>query len=235
MGELAVKGGNIASKGEKGRLKAIYKQAEKDSEGVPIDASNTEFTLRNIAAAENEAVGGSKIGDVFTKMADEIADRGGQLTIAGARKTRTNLRNQLVTDAGLTRSEATRLTQHVMTAIGDDIDAGLTAAGKQGVSTLYKEADRGWRELQALEDRYLEPYIGKEGDKAADEVARQLKTDAGGRGLRLAKFLNSIPEEQANDIRATLINRLGKASKGQQGAEGDTFSLDTFLPASERH
>lgn len=230
MGEAAVAGGKAASAKEKGRIKALYTQAEKGAEGVEIPATKTEFALREIAASENEAVGGSKIGDVFTKLADDIADnKGGMLSVKGARKTRTNLRNQLVNDAGMTRSDATRLTNHVMDAISEDIDAGLKAAGKENVAGLFKQADRDWRELQALEDRYLEPYIGKEADKAGDEVAKALISDVQGRGIRLAKFLNSIPDEQAGQIRATLIDRLGRARSGEQGAAGDTFSLDTFL------
>ena len=46
---------------------------------------------------------------------------------------------------------------------------------------------------------------------------------------RLATFLRSIPRDEANEVRSTLISQLGKATDGNQNAAGDAFSFDTFL------
>ena len=232
LGETAKRGGRVASRYGKWRIGNIYKKAGEGAQGVPIPAKETLTTLDQIARTEAEAIGGSKIGDKFTEMAKEVIEKqGGMLSVEGARKTRTNLRDGLMNELGLTKSNATRLTNVVMGSLTNDMEAGLRAAGKEDVFKLFKKADNEWRQMMELEDKVLEPIIGKEGKNFGDDIAKAISTHAQGKGggMRLAKFLNSIPEERANDIRASLIKRLGLASEGNQGAAGDTFSMDNLL------
>jgi hypothetical protein len=232
MGEAATQGGLAVSKSGKNRIGKIYTAARDGAEGVDIPARATLTALDQIAQSESKAIGGTAIGAKFNEMAKQlIEEQGGKLTVDGARKTRTTLRDGLMKELGMTKKDATRLTTHVMGALTEDMEAGLKAAGKENVFKLFQKADSQWRELMELEDKVLEPIIGKEGDKYGDDVAKALISHAQGPGggVRLGKFLNSIPEERANDIRASLLERMMLANKGEQGAEGTTASLDKFL------
>jgi hypothetical protein len=46
---------------------------------------------------------------------------------------------------------------------------------------------------------------------------------------RLSGLLNAVPRDAQADVRATLIDRLGRAKGPAQSAEGDVFSPSTFL------
>ena len=230
LGVAGAKGGKAQVKGAKNRVDNLYAAARTAAGDESIPAPKAWQAMNEVAEKEAEAIGGSKIGDVFKELADDLAvNKKGLMTIDGARLTRTTLRNRLTNEAGLTPSNATRLTNHVMRALGEDIEDGLKAQGKDSAVALFKKADREWRKQMLLEDHVLEPYLGKNGEFDANQVASQLMEDVGNRGVRLARFLNAIPEERANAIRATLIDRLGRPPAGQQNAAGDAFSLDQFL------
>ena len=50
-----------------------------------------------------------------------------------------------------------------------------------------------------------------------------------GNNRRFASFLAAIPADAQGDVRASLIGRIGRATKGAQNDEGTGFSLATFL------
>lgn len=229
MGEIAVDAGNKAIRAARKRVGRIYDGARKEAQNTPFLATDTKRVFREIVDAEKEGLGQSKVGAIIEDMAADLEAKRGRLTIDGARDTRSRLRTRLRTEAELTPDNADRITNMVMDAIGSDLERGLRAAGKSKAIPLYRRADAEWAKLREIEEDVLKPYIGKDGDAWGSDAAKRLSSDIKGNGVRLARFLNSLPEQPANDIRASLIMRLGRSRSGSQDAEGAAFSLDTFL------
>lgn len=229
MGDAARDAANRSAKAERKRIGAIYDRARIASNNQGFTASETNTILGKIATNEREALGGSKVGDIMSDLGADLQEKGGKLTIDGARNTRTQLRARLRDEAGLTPDNADRLTNLVMGAINKDIENGLIDAGKTRALGLYREADRDWAKLREFEEDILKPYIGKDGDAWGSDVAKRINSDVKGNGTRLARFISALPDDEANNVRASLVMRLGKATNSNQNAEGDAFSLDTFL------
>lgn len=227
MGEKAVAAGNKALSAERRRVGNIFKAAEAARGDAVIPATETAATLAELASKQDEAIGGTAIGGIFRNLLDDLNAKGGVLTVDGARLTRSTLRKRLSEEVGT--SDADRLTTQVMEAIGRDIEAGLTAAGKDKALQLYRQGNREWAVALRNEDKILRPYIGRDGAASGEEAARRIMADVKTNGTRIARFLKSLPEDEAGNIRATIINNLGRATSAGQDAAGEAFSLETFL------
>ena len=67
-------------------------------------------------------------------------------------------------------------------------------------------------------ERAFEAFVGMtKGDRASSDVTRMREIKA------------SLPEEDWKVVSSSIVDRLGKAPAGQQGAAGDVFSPSTFL------
>lgn len=228
MGERAGAAGNGFVRRSGRQARNLYSQAERQSEGVPVPPQAVMQTLAGMIREESQVPGGTRALPVLQRYAQAF-ENGGPISIQGARKLRTELRASLVTDGDLTPSNADRLVNQVMDGVSTDITNALTSAGRQGAVRAYRQADDFWRQRSDVINDVIKPYIGRDGENWGADVAKRIGGDAKGNSARLASFLNNIEPQEANEIRATLIDRLGRATKGQQNAEGDGFSLDTFL------
>jgi hypothetical protein len=211
------------------RIGMLYDQARTAAAGTPITAIKTGSVLQRLIAQEKEVPGGTAILPILERYEQGIEANGGILTIDGARGLRTDLRDRLTTEAGATPDNADRLTNLVMGAVNGDIQNSLEEAGKDNAFALYKQADAQWAQQRSLEDDVLKPFLGRNFDNWGEDVAKKINSDARGNGTRLARFLSALPEDQANNVRASLIMHMGNAKEGAQNAAGDAFSLDTFL------
>ncbi len=78
----------------------------------------------------------------------------------------------------------------------------------------------------------LQPIIGKDGFKGGEQVVQAVEGMARGTqggNKRLSRLMSNMTGPERGEIRSTLIDRLGRATPGQQNAEGDVFSPATFL------
>lgn len=68
-------------------------------------------------------------------------------------------------------------------------------------------------------------------DKSGEQVYLSLERLAENRGdsLRFHAHLARMSPDEANSVRSLMINRMGLATAGAQGADGDTFSIGRFL------
>ena len=71
------------------------------------------------------------------------------------------------------------------------------------------------------------PFVGLSGE----QVYSKLETMAGTKGdaNRFQATLNSLSPDEANAVRSTFIDRMGRAAPGAQNAEGDAFSIARWL------
>jgi hypothetical protein len=228
MGDQALNAAVARNKDLRAAGGALYDQARDAAAGATIPPTQTLTNIDALLAEENSKIGGSKIAPILQRYRDDLA-KAGQITVQQARDLRTDLREQLSADADATPDKTDRIVKTVMAGVNDDMGNGLSAAGKKGAFALYSEADANWAQQRELEDSVLKPFLGKNFDNWGEDVAQRIHADAKGHGTRLARFLGTLPEDEANRVRANLVLRLGTAKPGAQDAAGNAFSLDTFL------
>lgn len=155
----------------------------------------------------------------------------GGVAIQGLRDARTGL-SQGVYDGKLRSGTDKGMWKKILSNVADDIDAGLRSAGKPEAAALFKRADKFWSERVEQIDSVLQPILGKEGTKGGEQILASVESMARGQSggnARLSRLLAEMPEDYANQVRATIIERIGKATPGAQTAQGDAFAPSTFL------
>ena len=116
-------------------------------------------------------------------------------------------------------------------ALTQDIQQAASAHSPEAAKA-FSRANNYWRGRQDRIDSVMVDLLGRKGDASADSTFQQLErwsSYKGGDFSKLARAVRSMPADEANTVRATVIDRLGDASAGRQNAEGNAFSPDTFL------
>jgi hypothetical protein len=224
LGDQTLDAAVKSNKARRAAIGVLYDHARNMSADAAIAPSQTLGTLDGLLTNEATKIGGSKVAPILQNFRDDLA-QAGKITVDQARDLRTNLREMLTTEAGSTPSNADRITGQVMDSVNADMKAGLP----QDAFATYKQADAAWAQQRGLEDDVLKPFLGKDFENWGEDVAKKINSDAKGNGTRLARFLSALPGDQANNVRASLIQRLGTSREGAQNAAGDAFSLDQFL------
>ncbi|MES2904005.1 MAG: hypothetical protein V4696_07455 [Pseudomonadota bacterium] len=132
-----------------------------------------------------------------------------------------------VLSEGTSRQSMRRL----YSALSDDMEATARAQGPRALGA-FRQANRAAQERFDAIDNVITPILGRDGQRGGEAVFNRLQAWANertGDHVRLGRFMRSIPEENANAVRASMISRLGEAAPGQQNATGGLFSPNTFL------
>lgn len=141
-----------------------------------------------------------------------------------------DMRTEMFVAPELRGSPSERRLKQIVEAASQDIEDGLKAQGRGDAAAAFRAADDYWKTRLDTIDNFIRPIIGKDATtKGGEDIYKTINAAATGNTQRLGRFMSALPEEDANLVRATLINRLGLARKGSQNAEGDAFSLETFL------
>lgn len=202
----------------------LYDQAERMSQGVQIRPVNAVNTLDGHIAELSQIPGGAEGLNTLRQLREQLA--GNSFTVQGIRGMRTALRDQFAAQ-GLRGSDLERRVGQVVDAAANDIVTGLRSAGRADAAKLYQTADRYWRARLRTIDEHLDPILGS--GRSGEEIIQALQRAGRGQTARLAGFIRSLPNEEAQHVRATLISQLGRQSAGQADASGQSFSLSTFL------
>lgn len=155
----------------------------------------------------------------------------GGVAIQGLRDARTGL-SAGVYDGNLRSGSETAMWKGILKNVADDIDVGLKAAGKGQAAALFKRADEFWSKRVEQIDEVLQPIVGKGAAKGGEQILETIESMARGKmggNARLSRLLAEMPDDYADQVRATIINRIGKANPGAQNADGDAFAPSTFL------
>jgi hypothetical protein len=208
----------------------LYDRAEKQAKGVRgIKPTATVAAAQDALARmrNNPAASDSDISGLETF----IANIEGGVSIQGLRDARTQL-SQGVYNGALRSSSEQAMWKDILGNVADDIDAGLRSVGRDDAASTFRAADKLWSERIEVIDQTLAPIIGKDGLKSGEQVISAIEgmtRGTGGGNLRLSRLLATLPAEEAGAVRATLIDRLGRAKPGSQDAQGEAFSAATFL------
>lgn len=221
MGDRARGGLQLWRRASRANVGSLYRDAEARVGDSLVNPQHTIQEVGKLIREEGAAIGGTPAMDVLRPLAADL-ERGGAVTVDGARKTRSALRERL--SETMAPSNADRITNRIMAAIARDIERDAPQAAE-----AFRIADKAHGERMAAIRDILEPFIGKDGKNWGDVVARNIMRDSKSNGERLEDMLKLLPRDAANDVRASLVSQLGRSTSGAQNAAGDAFSFDTFL------
>lgn len=113
-------------------------------------------------------------------------------------------------DLLLRSSDAKRELGDVVRSLEMDMTQTLVDAGKPNAASAFKTANQYWRQRVETIDDALEPILGNK--SSGEQVIASINTmSRGGKGgaARLGRVLNSLPEADRGDVRATIIDGIG--------------------------
>lgn len=223
-GEAAAQGARAYIKSSRSRIGRIYDRAADLAGDIKIPLTNAKATLDE-QIARLEAVPGGGAGLEEAKALRQSLE--GNFTVQGVR----DMRTEMFVAPEFRGTPVERRMRQIVDAASADIEDGLIAAGKEDAARTFATADREWRQRLNTISRVLEPIIGKSEEKAksGEEIIAALTRAAKGNNQRLRSFMDALPDNEAEIVRATFINELGRAAPGAQDATGDGFSLAKFL------
>jgi hypothetical protein len=119
----------------------------------------------------------------------------------------------------------------VYAGLSEDMRATASGAGAPALKAFQRANDYFSARQQRISDT-LAPIFGKNLDATPEDAYRALLGWSKGQGgdfAAVARTIRSLPEDDANTVRATILNSLGKVSKGRQDETGSVFSPSDFV------
>lgn len=158
-------------------------------------------------------------------------------TVAGLRNLRTRLRDDF-SSQGLTGSDIERRAMEVVDGLSDDINTGLTQAGRSEAALAYRNADAFYAGRQAEIQQVVQRVIGRSNDAlSGEQVMARLRTMAGNRGdaVRLNRLWSKLSADEQLDAAATIAATAGRRT-AEEGFEPGQFIAwaRTLSPAARR-
>lgn len=209
------------------RASRLYDRANQAAAGVTIRPQQTIQRLDEyIARVQNDP--SAPPGAVADLQRFRTNVENG-VNVAGLRDARSRL-SQGVYNGQLRSGAEQAMWKDILSNLSTDIDAGLRAANNNRAANLFRQADEFWKARVEHIDQVLEPILGA-GKSGEDIVSAVEAMTRGGRGgnARLSRLLSEMNPDEAMNVRATVIDRLGRANPGAQNAEGNAYSSATFL------
>lgn len=115
-------------------------------------------------------------------------------------------------------------------AITTDMEVSAAQAGSKALQE-FRRASQYWRGRESRIEDVFTALLGKGGTRSDEAVFKQINNWAkteGGDFSRIARTIRSMPADEANTIRATIVNRMGMARPAGQDATGEVFSPAEF-------
>lgn len=227
-GMLARKAGERFSKKTSQRGSLLYDRAEAAAGDVKIvpQQAIAEIDAKIARLSQSPDAGAASVVKELQGFKQRLADG---VSIVGLRDARTRL-SQGVYDGKLRSNADQKIYRDILGKVSDDIEAGLRAEGKDRVAGMFKTADKYWTQRVEYIDEVLEPIIGK--GRAGEGILQSIESMATGKtgGVqRLSGLMQSLSDAERGQIQATVIDRMGRATKGNQDDAGNVFSANTFL------
>lgn len=226
-GAMVREGARRFTKETSQRASRLYDRAGEMAKGVKIKPLQTLKKLDDyIARVQNDPAAPESAVSELARFRDRIS---GGVNVSGLRDARSRL-SQGVYDGQLRSGADKAMWKDVLSDLSSDIDLGLRQAGREDAANLFNRADEFWKGRVEQIDEVLQPILGKDrsGEQVLEAVER-LASAKGGNNRRLSRLLGNLAPEEAGNVRATIADRIGRATPGQQTADGNAFSPATFL------
>ena len=115
-------------------------------------------------------------------------------------------------------------------ALSSDMEATAAATSPRAL-TQFNRANQYWRGRESRIEDVFSSLLGPDGNRSPENVFNQINSWAKGeRGDfgRVARTIRSMPEDEANTVRSTIVGRMGMARPANQDATGEVFSPAKF-------
>lgn len=145
------------------------------------------------------------------------------LPFEAVKKTRTLVGSELA-DTNLASTVPRSKWNPLYGALADDLAGAATKAGPQA-ERVYGRANRFSRAGMDRLDR-VQPFVNPDAPEQSFNLANRALGDNTSTFRALKK---TLPQGARGTVAATVIDRLGRATPGQQNASGDAWSPETFL------
>lgn len=194
----------------------------------PVSVSNAQKALGDInagiaGAPETSALlQNSKLKQIGDALSADAVN--GQLPYDAVKRIRSAIGDQL-NDFQLTSDVPRAQLKQVYAGLSQDMEQAAKSAGPQAEKALA-DANTFYKNGQQRIDT-LQRVIDKNGGPEAVFNSAMAGTKEG--NTTIGNVMSSLGPQEQKTVSAAVLNRLGKSNPGQQNAEGDAFSLNTFL------
>jgi hypothetical protein len=215
---------------EKGAYNAVDQHVPADH---PVDMSGTLSKLDELATPNPDAANTTgallspKVAAIRDNLKADIAANGGSpvLPYKATTDLRTALGNSI--DWGFAPSDPVTngALKQIHGALKGDIDIAASSISPEA-SQAVSDARTLYAHNQARRD-FLNSVVDRAGGPEAVYQAATNGTKQG--ATKIGGVMSALDPGQQNLVRATVLDRLGKANPGQQNAAGDAFNPSTYL------
>ena len=195
-------------------------RSQLESEAARIAAANAErrqLGMTNLEAVPTPAEIQGKIESFLTQQIDS------KLPYESIKKLRTLVGRELADNslvADVPRSKWTAL----YSALSDDLGVAAKNAGPEAEKAWNRANKYTARIMGQLEE--LRPVV----DRGTPEKIFSAATAGTAEGATtITRVINALPEKERREVAAAVLQRMGRATAGQQNGLGDAFSSETFL------
>lgn len=187
------------------------------------------LTPETKAMMKEGLAGGGGPNQGLTRVGTEF--KNGQLSWQDLKRFRTIV-GQIIGKPGL-ESDGAQIDalRRVYGALSQDMRATAGGAGPNALKA-FERANSYWQGRQDRISNTLAPIFGKNLDASPEDAYRALlgwSKQQGGDFASVARAIRSLPEDDANTVRATVLNSMGRVSKGRQDETGAAFSPSDFV------
>lgn len=190
--------------------------------------------IGSVSSPQEVAQARQAMEEAQTRMAQardmaEATPEGGELSWADMRRFRSTI-GEIIGQPGIARDgpEINAL-RKLYGALSSDMEVTAAQAGPKALDQ-FKKSQRYWRGREGRIDDVFQTLFGKDGNKSDEAVYKQINSWAkAGTGdfQRLARTIRTMPKDEAQTIRATVVDRMGNAKPANGGA--DVFSPTEFV------
>jgi len=119
----------------------------------------------------------------------------------------------------------------IYAGLSRDIEATAAQTSPDALKA-FQRANNYKRGVEKRRENVMKMLLGKDLNMSPEKTFAQMQSwgkQKGGDFAKLSQAVRSLPEEDANVLRATVLDMLGAATKGNQNAKGDGFSIGTLV------
>ncbi len=230
-GEAIVRGMQGFKQGFKDIQARLYDTLDKHiPEGTPITVGNTEFALKQLNA---DIPGAPNLSELFKNARIKGIDRAlyadleqagaGTLPYEAVKKLRTLVGNEIA-DSSFASDVPRSKWKPLYGALSEDLGEAAKKAGPQ--------AEQSWQWANTFTKTQLarmEELSGILSKDAPEKVFTSAISGTSEGDTIVRRIVSAIPKSERRNFAAGVLQRMGRAKPGQQNAEGDAFSTETFL------
>lgn len=244
-GEAIERGISAFKSGFRSVQSRLYDELE---QVLPKDVPITVDRTRQALAAMNEGIEGApalsqwfrnaKIGSIEKSLISDLelaatppgqssvmpqAPRPAALPFAAIRKLRTLVGNE-ISDGSLVSDVPRSKWRALYGALSEDLGDAAKAAGPRAEEAWTKANEFTAQHMQRLDE--LSSVVKRD---APERVFAAALSGANEGATVVKRVMSALPPEEQREVAAAVLQRMGRATPGNQNAMGDEFSSDTFL------